>query len=265
MGGMVGYDDASSADMAKIPPALEDGDIAGVQARGMTIWRMQRAMRLGDRAFAGFVGVTAAKFVAIPSIDPGDKSGQVAYYRWDAADLEDGEATADEARNWLVVPLTFDPDEVIEPQELNGMPDPEQQRTIAALVLALASAEAEFSDGRWVAYCFREQSMRGGVATGGRQTRVYLLGADEKSPDVEYLIYDQVKRKQPLSIAHQQMHLTGDGTSKLPLSTPAPTVGPSTVARAVAIATATKKPVQIVDGTGTKWEVAGTTGVLTKL
>jgi hypothetical protein len=263
--GMVGYDDPSSADMAKIPPALEDSDLAGVHARGMTIWRLQRAMRLGDRAFAGFVGVTAAKFVAIPLIDPGGKSGQVAYYRWDDDDLADGEATAAEARNWVVVSLSIDPDEALAPQELGGKPDAEQRRTIAALLLVQASAEAKHAGGRWVAYAFREQAMVDGAATGRRQTRVYMIGADDQSPDIEYTVLDQIKRKHPLTITRERLQLGDDATSKLPLSTPGPGIGPSTVARAVAIATVTKKPVKVVDGSGGKWEVAPVTGVVTRL
>ncbi|PRQ10046.1 hypothetical protein [Enhygromyxa salina] len=264
-GGTIGYDDASSPDMAAIPPALEDSDLAGIHARGMTIWRMQRAMRLGDRAFAGFVGVTAAKFLAIPMIDPGGSSGQVAYYRWDDDDLADGDASADEARNWVVVPLTIDPDESLEPQELGGKPDAEQRRTIAAVQVVQASAAAKHAGGRWVAYAFREQVMADGAATGQRQTRVYMIGADDQSPDIEYTVLDPVKRKQALTVSRERLQLAGDGTSKLPLSTPGPGVGPSTVARAVAIATVTKKPVQIVDGSGSKWEVAPATGNITRL
>ncbi|KIG14931.1 hypothetical protein DB30_06233 [Enhygromyxa salina] len=261
----VGYDDPSSADMAAIQPALEDGDLAGVVARGLTIWRMRRAMRLGDRAFAGFVGVTAAKFVAIPMIDPGGASGQVAYYRWDDGDLDDGQASAGEARNWVVVPLTIDPDEALEPVELGGKPDAEQRRVIAAMLLTQASANAKHAEGRWVSYAFREQVMANGAATGQRQTRIYMIGADENSPDIEYTILDQIKRKQALTIARERVQLVAGAAGKLPLSTPERGVGPSTVARAVEIATATKKPVQIVDGAGGKWEVAPNTAALTRL
>ncbi|WP_146155217.1 hypothetical protein [Enhygromyxa salina] len=262
---MPGYEDASSADMAAIPFALDDGDLAGVHARGMTIWRMQRAMRLGDRAFAGFVGVTAAKFVSIASVDPGGSSGQVAYYRWDEEDLADGQASASEARNWVIASVTLDPDEALDPQELDGKPDGEQRRTIAALLVAQGAAAAEYPEARWVAYTFREQVVAGGEPTGLRQTRVYMIGADDQSPDIEYTVHDPSKRKQPVEIVKSELQLAGDATSKLPLTTSAQSVGPSTVARAVAIATVTKKPVKIVDAAGGEWEVAPKTGELTKL
>ena len=264
-GPVVGYDDASSADMAPITPALKDGDLAGVQARGIELWKMQRAMRLSDRSFSGFVGVTAAKFVTLAAIDPGGASGQVAYYRWEAADLDDGDARADEARNWVVCPFTLDPDEALDPTELDGKPGGETRRAIMALLIAQAAAEQEYAGARWVSYTFREQVMEGGTATRQRQTRVYMIGADDKSPDIEYTVVDPSKKKQPPQIAQRELQLPGSGTSKLPLRTPAQSVGPSTVARAVAIATVTAKPVKIVDGAGTKWEVAPKTGVLTKL
>jgi hypothetical protein len=106
--------------------------------------------------------------------------------------------------------------------------------------------------------------MADGEPTGVRQTRIYMIGADDKSPDVEYTIVDQLKRKQPLSITHERLQLAGDATSKLPLTTPAGGIGPSTVARAVAIATVTKKPVEVLDASGGKWEIAPVTGEITK-
>ena len=256
-----GYEDASSADMAAIPPALADSDIDGIHERGVTLWRMQRAMRLGDRAFAGFVGVTAAKFQALTSIDAGGSSGEVAFYRWDDADLQDGEASADEARRWVVVSVTLDPDQPLDPQELDAPPTPEQQRTLAALSLAQAKAEAGFAGARWVAYTFREQQIIDGVATGGRQTRVYLLGADDKSPDLEYTVVDPRKRKQPPTITEERLHLPAGAAGKLPLTTPALAPGPSTIARAVAIAAVTNKPVEIVDASETHWSVSPSGGL----
>jgi len=263
-GGMIGYEDASSADMAAIPPALEDGDLEGVQERGITLWKMQRAMRLGDRAFSSFVGVTAAKFVALTSIDPGGESGQVAYYQWDETSLDDGDAKAEEARNWVVVPLTLDPDEALDPTELDGKPGGEERRAIAALLLAQGAADAEYPDARWVGYTFREQVMQDGAPTGLRQTRVYMIGADAKSPDIEYTVHDPSNKRQPPKIVADELQLAGDATSSLPLRTPAQSVGPSTVARAVAIATVTDKPVKIVDAAGNKWSVAPKTGKLSK-
>lgn len=259
-----GYEDPSSPELAAIPYALTASDMDGVQKRGMTIWRMQRAMRLGDRAFAGFVGVTNAKFQALALIDEGGKSGEVAFYRWDDADLQDGEASADEALRWLVVSVTLDPDEFLDPHELDGKPDGEQQRTLAALLVAQAKAKADHPKARWVAYTFREQQIKAGQPTGARQTRIYMIGADDKSPDIEYTVLDPAKRKQPPQIVDEVLHLAGDGTSKLPLSTPAQSPGPSTIARAVAIASATQQPVAIVDAAGNSWEVAPKTGTLTR-
>lgn len=259
-----GYEDASSPNMAAIPRALAPSDMDGVQKRGMTIWRMQRAMRLGDREFAGFVGVTSAKFQALATIDEAGKSGEVAFYRWDEADLEDAVATADEALRWLVISVTLDPDEALDPVALDGKPDGEQRRTLAALLVAQDKAEADHPGARWVAYTFREQQIKDGQPTGARQTRVYMIGADDKSPDIEYTVLDPAKRKQGPAIVDEVLHLAGNATSKLPLTTPAQSPGPSTIARAVAIATVTNKPVGISDAAGHNWEVAPKTGTLTR-
>jgi hypothetical protein len=256
-----GYEDPSSSDIAAIPPALADSDIEGIRDRGLTLWRMQRAMRLGDRAFAGFVGVTAARFQALASIDAGGQSGEVAFYRWDDADLQDGVASADEALRWVVVSVTLDPDEPLDPQELDVAPTPEQQRTLAGVQVAQQRAAATHPNARWVAYSFREQQIVDGVPSGARQTRVYLIGADEKSPDLEYAVVDPSKRKQPPTIAAEVMHLPPGGSAKLPLETPAQGPGPSTVARAIAIAAATGKPVEIVDGGGARWTVSPAGGL----
>jgi hypothetical protein len=259
-----GYEDASSPELAAIPYALEASDMDGVAARSLTIWKMQRAMRIGDRVFASFVGVTSAKFQGLASIDAAGKSGEVAFYRWDDEALQDGVADADEALRWVVVSLTFDPDEGLDPQKLDSKPDGEQRRTLAGLMVAQKKAHADYPSARWVPYTFREQQIKDGQPTGARQTRVYMVGADDKSPDIEYTVLDPAKRKQPPQIIDEVLHLAGDATSKLPLTTPAQSPGPSTIARAVAIATVTNKPVEIFDAAGNKWSVAPKSGMLTR-
>lgn len=263
-GDAIGYEDASSPDMAKIPPALDRSDMQATHDRGIVIWKMQRAMRHGDRGFAHFVGVTSGVFVSIATIDPGGKSGQVAYYQWPEETLDDGTQDAEEATNWVVVPVTFDPDEHLDAQPLEGKPDGETRRTIAALLLVQDAAAKEFPGARWVAYTFREQVMKDGAPTGLRQTQVYMMGADDKSPDVEYTVHDPTKRKQPPQIVAQELQLAAGVTSHLPLTTPAKTPGPSTIARAVAIATVTEKAVEVDDAAGGAWLIAPGDGALSK-
>jgi hypothetical protein len=257
-----GYEDASSDDIAAIPPALASDDIEGIQARGLTLWRMQRAMRMGDRTFIESVGVTSARFQALATVDGGGKSGEVAFYRWDEDTVKGGVIKAEDARRWIVVSVTFDPDEHLEPQKLDTEPDGEQRRTLAAVLVAQQRAKADYPQARWVAYTFREQQMQAGAPTGLRQTRVYMIGADDKSPDIEYTVLDPSKRRQPPEIIETVEHLTGDATSKLPLTTSAASPGSCTIARAVAIATVTEQPVEIVDGSGSSWTVAPKSGAV---
>ena len=258
--GALGYDDASSPDLKVMQPALADEDLDGAGERGMILWKMQRAMRLGDRGFAGFVGVTSARFVALAGVDAAGGSGEVAFYRWQDADLEDGAADADEAKRWVVISVTFDPDQSMDPQEIDGKPSGEQRRTLAALAVAQAKAESEHADGRWVPYTFRELSSDGKI----RQTRIYMMGSDERSPDLEFTVLDSLKAKKAPEITGQRLHLAAGVSAKLPLETPVSPPGPPTFARAVAIATATEKPVEVIDGNGSKYEVAPKTGAVTR-
>lgn len=259
-GGALGYEDASSPDMKAMQPALADDDLEGAGERGLVLWKMQRAMRMGDRGFAGFVGVTSARFVAVAGVDTAGSSGEVAFYRWQDAALEDGVADADEAERWVVISVTFDPDQAMDPQELDGKPSGEQRRTLAALAVVQSKAESEHADGRWVPYTFRELSSDGKL----RQTRIYMMGADERSPDLEYTVLDSTKAKKAPEITGQRLHLAAGVSAKLPLETPVSPPGPPTLARAVAIATATEKPVEIVDGAGSKYEVAPESGAITR-
>ena len=256
----LGYEGASSSDLSSIPLALDPTDLEAVAARGVTLWKMQRAMRLGDRAFSSFVGVTATKFLPVVAIDRSGSSGEVAFYRWTEAQLEDGVASPEEAERWVVVSLTLDPDEVLEPQELGTRPNGEQQRMIAAMLMAQSAAEAEHRGARWVAHAFRERTPAGNAA----QTRIYLIGSDDASPDLEFVVSDPGGRRDPAKISEQSLQLTAEAAAKLPLETPAERPGASTVARAVATATVTEKPVTIVDRGGNKWSVAPKTGQLSR-
>lgn len=261
----LGYSNASSADMSPLTPALASDDLEGANARALEIWKMQRALRMADRLLAGKVGSEAVKFVMVPGVDPAGGSGQVAFYRWAPEDLEDGDATAEEAGRWMTVSVTFDPDESLEPQDNEGGLEPEQQRTLAAMLLAEEQAASQHPGARWVAYPFREQSVGEDGQPGRlRQTRVYLLGVDEKSPDLEYTVLDAAKARKPAKIIDDQLHLAAGVTSKLPLETPAVPPGPPTLARAAAIASAMKKAVEVVDGSGTTYAVAPESGEISK-
>ncbi|NVB37616.1 hypothetical protein G6O69_07215 [Pseudenhygromyxa sp. WMMC2535] len=247
----LGHSEGSSPDIQG-GEALEDGDVDGAAARGVALWKMQRAMRMGDRGFAAAVGVTSAKFVALAALDRAGSSGEVAYFRWDEdpASLE----------RWIVVSVTFDPDEAMEPQKFDDRPNGEQRRTLAALWTAEAKAQADYPDARWVAYSFRERDEK----SGRLQTRLYFIGSDDQSPDLEYRVLDPVKAKKRPEIVDHRLHLEAGVWAKLPLVTPLTPPGPPTFARAVAIATATGKPVEVIDGVGAHYEVEPDSGLVTR-
>lgn len=256
--GELGYSNPSSEDLAPLPPALADDDLEGSAARAEQLWKMQRAMRVGERVFAANVGVTTVKFVAIAQVDPGGGSGQVEFWRWQDEQLADGEASASEAQHWLLVPVTFDPDTALEAQKNEGGPDAEQARLLAALLLARATLEQEQPNARFDVYAFREQ----GREAKQRQTRVYMLGSNNDSPDVELTIADPTKRNKPPTIASRRVHLEAGKVSTLPLTCVGSPPGPPTIMRARAIAAATGKPTDIIDGSGNAWHIDPSGGAL---
>jgi hypothetical protein len=256
--GDLGYTNPSSDDLAPLPPALADDDLDGAAVRAEQLWRMQRAMRVGERVFAANVGVTTVKFVAIAQVDPGGGSGQVEFWRWQDEQLADGEASASEAQHWLLVPVTFDPDGALEAQKHEGGPDAEQARVLAAILLARATLEHELPNARFDVYAFREQ----GPEAKQRQTRVYMLGSNNDSPDVELTVVDPTKRNKPPTIAARRTHLEAGKLSALPLTCLGTPPGPATIMRARAIAAATGKPTDILDEAGNAWHFEPTSNTL---
>lgn len=248
-GGDLGYSDASSADLAPLPAALVDDDLDGNAARAETLWKMQRGMRVAERVFAANVGVTTIKFIAVARIDGGGGSGEVEFWRWADEQLADGQASADEAQHWLLVPITFDPDTSLDPQKLDGAPDAEQERVLSALLLARATLEKEQPAARFDVYAFREQGKDAKV----RQTRVYMLGSNNESPDLELTIVDATKRNKPPTIAARRTHMEAGKLSALPLTCAVTPPGPTTIMRAQAITHATGNPTGIVDSAGNEW------------
>jgi hypothetical protein len=248
-GGELGYSDASSEDLAPLPPALREDDVEGNLARSEELWKMQRAMRVAERVFAANVGVTTTRFIAVAKIDGGGGSGEVAFWRWADEALADGEATAKEAERWLLVPITFDPDTNLDPQMPEGPPDRENERILDALLFARATMGVELPVARFDMYAFREQ----GETPKDRQTRIYLLGSNAESPDIELVVADPPKRNKPPTIASRKMHLDAGKASALPLTSGVTPLGPTTLMRARAIANATGNPTGIVDGAGNEW------------
>jgi hypothetical protein len=248
-GGDLGYSDASSADLAPLPPALTDDDLDGNAARAEALWKMQRAMRVAERVFAANVGVTTTRFVSIALIDAGGGSGEVAFWRWADEVLADGEASAKEAERWLLVPITFDPDTSLEPQMPTGGPDAEQERVLSALLLARSTMEKELPGARFDMYVFREQ----GESVKVRQTRIYMLGSNNDSPDMELTIVDAAKRNKPPTIAARRTHMDPGKLSTLPLTCAVSPPGPMTIMRARAVTHATSNATGIVDSAGNEW------------
>ncbi|EDM75928.1 hypothetical protein PPSIR1_25156 [Plesiocystis pacifica SIR-1] len=254
-----GYVDASSPDMRRVPQALRDEDLEGARARGLELWRMQRAQALTDAALERYGGARPPRTLGIATIDPVGNSGEVAYFAWDAASLEDGRAEAGEARRWLTVSVALDPDEALEPVEITTAPTEGQRRALDAMARALAAAQAEYPGGDWRLFVFREvappspgkkkaKKVRG-------QTRVYLMGVSADSPDLELTVLDGQGKKGAPELGLIRMHVAAGAKGSSEIATPVTPPGPPSLARAYARAAALGAPVELVDATGMRYPI----------
>jgi hypothetical protein len=116
----------------------------------------------------------------------------------------------------------------------------------------------ELPAARFDIYAFREQ----GETEKVRQTRVYLLGSNNDSPDIELVVVDAPKRNKPPTIGERKTHLDAGKASSLPLTSGVTPVGPTTIMRARAIANATGNATGIVDGAGNDWHFDPATSTL---
>jgi hypothetical protein len=174
---------------------------------------------------------------------------------------EDAILDPKKAHRWLVVPFLLRPDRVLENEQFSEQIDEKGNvypKVWAMIVAATAVSEAH-PGGTWHMHPFRE-SRRDGTRR-IRSTRLYMFGLDGKSPDLEVVVEDPVKKRasptvagitvvhEPADYAGATVHVRQDGP------------GPLTVARVKSRGLeAGDVPVESADGT--RWKISAETGVI---
>ncbi len=253
-------------DSGLVPPV---DDLEAVRDRGALISRMEHALTLAETKALPRAGARAAPVILpIASVDPGGRSAQVTYWRWLSKDIEEGVALAPEkASRWLLSSMLLSPDQVFENETVDGIAEmgSEDYHRIAGLLLATQAALDAHPGGTWHFHSFRE---RDATLTDPfrNQTRVYALGTDGRSPDLEILVQDEVRRgkkkKQkvlrPASVLSMQVVHSIDDSGTLSLQLPLPSV--LTVARVMA----SGSDATVRGSDGSTWMISGAGGVINR-
>lgn len=176
---------------------LDPTDLEGITERGRTLATMERALRLANEKGLPRAGtVNAGALLPIATVDPGRRSGQVEFIRWlPEAIPEDGSLIPENAQRWIIVPLLFTPDQVL---ELDPMGDDiqvgtERHAKVGAILAAAVAATAEHPNGQWSFHLFREEFRQG--TRRFQQNRIYALAQVEGVPDLEITVVDPKKKK----------------------------------------------------------------------
>jgi hypothetical protein len=129
------------------------------------------------------------------------------------------------------------------------------------MIHAAAAAAAAHPGGRWHLHSWREARREGTRRI--RATRVYMIGADGKSPDLEVVVEDPRKKKEPPSVtAVIVIHEPGDlsrGGVRVRQANP----GPLTVARVKQMGLQAGE-VGVQGDDGSRWRISAETGEVTR-
>jgi hypothetical protein len=235
------FPDLGKSEASNEPPPgvwlpIEPGDTAAVEKRGVLLHQLERALRLGYEEGAYAVGVPEGDTIMpLVDVDPGGRSAQVLFVRWDRKQKGKRLHPAG-AERWLLVSMLLDPERILDRELLAGKVKentPTFHRTYAMLVAAQTLADktpGEVYHLFTVAELMPTEKKKKPVKIA---TRVYALSAEGDGPDMEVLV-DQPKRKSPpVVLDAKTIHEAGAAQAE-PLQVAAPHPAPATVARVMA-------------------------------
>ena len=257
----LGYAGASGSEMQPGDPApLDESDLEAMADRGIELFWLEHqtilAFDVGLRRAGRHNSVT---LLPVASVDDGAHSGQVTFYRWLKTDVpDDGTLEPTAAKKWLVVPMLLQPDRVLENEQFSEEidPDGEDFLRVRAILAAARHAADTVPGGQWHMHAFRERIGR------GQATRIYLFSASAGSPDLELVMADPKKKKDPPSLLGDVVihHHAGAWEGDV-IETAVPSPTPMTVAR-VRSRGLDAGDVQVTSSDGTKWWVNAETGAI---
>lgn len=262
--GAPGFVDSSSVNLEAGPPAAIDAaDHESITKRGIDLFYMEVGLRLAfERGLSRAGRYDAAALLPLATIDDGAHSGQVEFYRWREADVgDDGVLDPAKAHRWLVVPFLLRPDRVLENEQFSDMLDEKTDtfQKVWAMIVAATAVHDAHPGGTWHMHPFRE-SRRDGTRR-IRSTRLYMFGLDQKSPDLEVVVQDPVKKRDTptvtgIIVVHEPADYAGD-TVRVRLDGPSPL----TVAR-VKSRGLEAGDVPVESANGTRWKISAETGAI---
>ncbi len=240
------------------------GDVAAVQERGVMLFGLHRALRLGFEHGAQSVG-TAEGDIILPltDLDPGGRSAQVLFVRWGRDHVGiDGSLHPKYAQRWLLVSLMLEPERVLDRELLAGDVGEDTVEFHRAAAM-LSAAKALRSKAPGVAFhLFTVPELH---ETDSRRvptiiaTRVYAMGTTEDGPDLEVLVDAAKKSQIPDVLSVTQVHAGGAVTAdRVTVASAQP--APATVVRAMA---AGSGPVEVESASGV-WLVDPRTGRISR-
>ncbi len=216
---------------------IAQGDVAAVQERGVLLYNLERALRLGYEYGAQPVGTGEGDIILpLADVDPGGRSAQVMFVRWNKERVgADGNLHPKYAHRWLLVSLMLEPERVLDRELLAGdVGENSVEFHRAAAMLAAAKAlQPKAPDTAFNLFTlpelFKTDSKRVPTIIA---TRVYAIGTSEDGPDFEVLVDEPKKSQIPDVLSVTQVHAAGAVTpDRLTVASPQP--APASVARAM--------------------------------
>ncbi|TPV94444.1 MAG: hypothetical protein B7733_15195 [Myxococcales bacterium FL481] len=249
----LGLDAATSEDLAGGPQvAFVDPTLEQVRQRGLELCRLERLWALAhnvglSRAPAG---PQSGMLVPLVSLDAAGRSGEAVFYRWPEP-VEAGRPDPLQATRWLVVPILFEPERVLDSELFSDRVErgDAAHRKLEAFLVAASTARARVPAGSWRIYAsFREYEPDG--ARRLEQTRVYLFG-NESAPDLEIVVRDAARREPAHAVSVELVHTAAQRQAE-PLGVTGASPSPMTVCRALS---RDSPRVRVVTTSGGRWQI----------
>jgi hypothetical protein len=233
----LGRTEANSEPPAGIFMPIPVGDTAEIEKRGALLFAMERALRLGYEKGVFAVGVPQGDTVLpLVDVDPGGRSAQVLFVRWGAADKDDGGRLRPEnADRWLLVSMMLEPERIIDRELLAGkvVEGTADYQRINALLAAAESLQAQTPGEVYHLYTVAEVMPTGNKKRPSKVAiRVYALSDEGDGPDLEVLVDQPKRKKDPEVLSVETIHEKGAAKAS-PIRVALPQPGPATVVRAM--------------------------------
>jgi len=240
---------------------IAQGDVAAVQERGVLLFNLHRALRLGFEQGAQTVG-TAEGDIILPltDVDPGGRSAQVMFLRWGRDHVGvDGNLHPKYAQRWLLVSVMLEPQRVLDRELLAGEvgENTVEFHRAAAMLSAAKALQSEAPNTAFHLFTVPELHQTDSRRTPTVvATRVYAQSTSPDGPDFEVLVDAAKKSRIPDVLDVARVHAP-DAVTAQHITVASPQPAPASVMRAMALADSGL--VEVESGSGA-WVIDARTG-----